>query len=422
MTFEVLTTTLSANVATGGTFTVGYPSGTTDGHFNGGHRHIMFANQAKFTAPEDFTLSFGDTSITVTYNGTTTLLAGTSVRMQLDRPGDDTQLKTLNDADQSVFLPKNVSERRALYIDFGSPLTADADGVATSQSVAADASFTLDGALVSDGVAEFDVARNVVAAWTTTAILTITGTDEIGNTIVEQTASGTSHTGKKAFKTITSITSNASITSATVGTGVVLGFPVYVGDTRNILAEMKENTILAPKGGYHRIPFQLTEAEVDASGSFWIYPGFAGDVVDAGSVVENTVTTGGTITFEIGGTAVDGLDLVIADSAAAGDVDTATATSGHASTAITASQAIEIVVPAAFNASAPINGHVGVNRNPQCYGTVVTGLAVGTKSTATTGDVRGTVSPPFTPDGTTQYGVVVLVDDITFGGNDQYAG
>lgn len=422
MTIEIVETTLSAAVATAGTFTVGYPAGTTDGHFAGGHKHRMVANQTLFEAPDDFTLSFGDTSITVTYNGSTTLAAGSAVTLELDRPGDGEQTKVKRDDDSLVTLPKNVTKTELFFVDFGSPLTADADGIAASQSVAAGANFVINGALAEDGEVTFDVARNVVAAWTTTSVLTITGTDDLGNPMVEVSASGTSHTGKKAFKTVTSVSSSASITSATVGSGTVLGLPVFVADTRNILAEIKEGTILSRQSDYFRIPFQLTEAEGDAGGSFYVPTGFAGNVVDAGLVVENTVTTGGTITVEINNTAVDGLGLVIADGATAGTQVTDAATVGHATRAFTAGQPLEIVVPSAVNAGAPINGYIGVERTAPVNGTFVAALAVGTKSTGTTADVRGTIVPPFTPDGTTQYAVLVAVDDVTFGGNDQYTG
>lgn len=112
--------------------------------------------------------------------------------------------------------------------DFGVIATAVANGVSASQSVGAGASFLINGSLATGGVATFATPRNVVAAWTTASILTITGTDQYGEVMVEVTASGTSHTGKKAFKTITSITSSASITGATVGSGVVIGLPFRI--------------------------------------------------------------------------------------------------------------------------------------------------------------------------------------------------
>lgn len=120
------------------------------------------------------------------------------------------------------------------------PAAASANAVAASQSVGAAASFVLNGALVSGGVATFDIPRNVVAAWTNTAIVTVTGTDEFGRTVIEVSASGTSLTGSKRFKTITSVVSSASITGATVGTGSKLGLkykPIVGGFIRGRLGE-----------------------------------------------------------------------------------------------------------------------------------------------------------------------------------------
>jgi hypothetical protein len=124
-------------------------------------------------------------------------------------------------------VPFNGAEAQALIaISLGSPILQDADGVSASQTVTgAGTAFLINGALAASGAVTFDVPRNVVAAWTNTAILTITGTDVYGQTMVETTASGTSHTGKKAFKTITSVTTNATVTGATVGTGIKLGLP-----------------------------------------------------------------------------------------------------------------------------------------------------------------------------------------------------
>lgn len=46
--------------------------------------------------------------------------------------------------------------------------------------------------------------------------------------------------GKKAFKTITSVVPSANITGATVGSGDVLGLPVYLGEAGDILAELED--------------------------------------------------------------------------------------------------------------------------------------------------------------------------------------
>ncbi len=114
-----------------------------------------------------------------------------------------------------------------MCVNLGAPALSVATAVAASQSVGAAANFILNGTLAagSPAVVTFDVPRNVVAAWTGTAVLTIRGTDLYGAALVETTASGTSHTGAKAFKTVTSITSSASITAATVGNSTKLGLP-----------------------------------------------------------------------------------------------------------------------------------------------------------------------------------------------------
>lgn len=109
--------------------------------------------------------------------------------------------------------------------NYGAIATAVATAAAASQSVGAGASFILNGTLASGGVVTNTVPRNIVAAWTTSSTLTFTGTDENGKAIREVSAAGTSHAGKKAFKTITGITSSASITLATVGNGDVIGLP-----------------------------------------------------------------------------------------------------------------------------------------------------------------------------------------------------
>src|SRR3546814_11170811 len=74
-------------------------------------------------------------------------------------------------------------------VNLGAPLTADADGVCASQAITAAAGGTINGAFATGGVATFDVPRNVVAAWTTAAVLTVTGTDAYGNALVDSSAS-----------------------------------------------------------------------------------------------------------------------------------------------------------------------------------------------------------------------------------------
>jgi len=241
MSFKNVNTTLASAVADNGTFTVAYPTNTNSGTFFGGTAHKMFALQTLYSAPADFTLAFGASSITVTYLGSTTLPAGTDVALQLDILGESGELD-LNLGDGI-----NTSILTPVLINLGAPITADADGVCASQSGTAATAMTIAGALASGGVATFDVPRNVVAAWTGTAVLTVTGTDVYGETVVESSASGTSLAGKKAFKTITSVVPSANITSATVGTGDVLGLPVLLPQTGLVIRELQDGA--APTAG-----------------------------------------------------------------------------------------------------------------------------------------------------------------------------
>lgn len=243
--FKTAETTLSAAVAQDGTFDVSYPAGTDAGSFLGGKGHKLWAAglQTLFDyGSSGFTMSFGASNITVTYKGATTIPANTRVQVQLGMLGSDSREIEVRLGDA-----KRTSVMTPVVVNLGAPDTADANGVCESQAITAAGTGSLDGALVTGGVAEFDVPRNVVAAWTNTAVMTVTGTDEYGNTIVESSASGTSMAGKKAFKTITAVDVSANVTGATVGTGDVLGLPILLPQTGLVVREMEDGA--APTAG-----------------------------------------------------------------------------------------------------------------------------------------------------------------------------
>ena len=113
------------------------------------------------------------------------------------------------------------------------PVLAVSTAYCASQSVAASAAFLINAATyvaTVNGVTVGapDVPRNVTATWTGTAVITVAGLDFWGYPQTEVSASGTSFTGAKAFSQITSITSSASITSATAGFGAKLGLPFRI--------------------------------------------------------------------------------------------------------------------------------------------------------------------------------------------------
>ncbi len=234
MTITTVRGVLAAAVAAGGTFTVGYPTGKDRGSFQAGVFHKLSAIGKVFSAPEDMTLSFGATTVTVTYNGATTLPIGTPFTFQFDDTG------TTNPVVEPVSGQTIYAPARLGILNLGSPSAGAANAILLSAAITAAAGVAVfTGAL--GGTLDARTGRNVVAAWTGTAVMTVTGKDMYGKTVVESSASGTSFTGKKAFKTITSIAVSADVTAATVGTGNVLGLPVYTPNAAFVLKECENN-------------------------------------------------------------------------------------------------------------------------------------------------------------------------------------
>ena len=237
MSFKTVKTSAGSAVATNGTITFAYPANTNAGSFAAfGHKIWVDKFQRLLESPADFTVSFGASNITVTYKGATSIPAGANLNAQFNILGED-------DGSPEVS-PKidGVADLNVLKLGLGAPAAASANAVATSQAVTVGTSplALINGALASGGVATFDVPRNVVAAWTGTSVITVKGTDVDGKPLIESSASGTSLAGKKAFKTITSVSFSADVTGATVGTGDVLGLPVFLPGTAYVLKELQD--------------------------------------------------------------------------------------------------------------------------------------------------------------------------------------
>ena len=234
--------TLATALADGGTQAVSYPSGTTEGEFAGGRDHRIMALQNEWRQPKDFHITFGDAAFTINWHAATTLPVGTAVKIQLDRPGGSNVL--VKGIDDAFVQAKRTSSNKLVRISLGTPATADVNGVFEAVSQTAGA-ITLDGALATDGVVTFDVPRNIVvdSGGADTAVITFTGTDEYGQTMVEAiTLNGTTAVaGKKAFKTITSAANSATTANgAFAGPGDALGLPIFVGSVAEILKELED--------------------------------------------------------------------------------------------------------------------------------------------------------------------------------------
>jgi hypothetical protein len=228
MGYRVVEVVLASDVANGGTFTVGYPPNSDEGDFFGTRASYVQTYQYGRIAA---TFVYGTSVVTITNNSGQTLLAGTKAWVNLDQAGPDTQTTFL--ANDFTMLPG-----QEFLINLGAPDAAVAAGVCASQAINTGTPGLINGSLAAGGVATFDRPRNVVAAWTNTAIMTVTGFDEYGVAMRESSASGTSMAGLKAFKRVTSVTVSANVTGATVGTGDVLGLPVRLPGTGYVIREL----------------------------------------------------------------------------------------------------------------------------------------------------------------------------------------
>lgn len=257
MSIDVVSFTTSAAVATNGTVAVNYPTNRTAGDYRTlGHLAYARGLMNALAYGSGFTLTFGTSSITFTYKGTTSIPAGTLVTLELDVVGSN--ISTTPYPPVSV---KRANRDMILRMSLGAPAATSSNFLVVSASVSLGVAAVL-------AATTMDVPRNVVAAWTNTAIITIVGTDEYGVVMTEVSASGTSHTGSKAFKTITSITPNANVTGMTAGTGAKLGLPVYVEGAGMLLAELQDFAIPTAGtlvGGNTSVPSSSTG---DARGTY----------------------------------------------------------------------------------------------------------------------------------------------------------
>ena len=254
--FLNVSTTLSADVAAAGTFTLGYPASTDEDSF-ASYGHTAQAISNNMTSPGDFTLTFGSASITFTYGASkTTMPAGTLVRVGLNLPANEASEMT-----KLVVDHPGVSILSLVRVDLGSPLIADVDGIVVAAATTPAGSFTLTAAAALPGFAtvggapfgralsvDSDDASNV-------SVLTITGTDYTGAVVVENiTVNGTTVVpGVKAFHTVTGISfTNDTNGNVFVGFADALGLPFYLPgiDDCPTVFEFEDNILKANAGTF----------------------------------------------------------------------------------------------------------------------------------------------------------------------------
>ena len=141
----------------------------------------------------------------------------------------------------SAKVGRGVEASLPLYALLGAAIISDVDGICAAQAVAGAGALTIDGALASGGSVTLAVPQGIVIdstnAGDTTQTITVTGTDYYDETLVEDIdANGTTAvSGLKAFKTITSVVSDAAFTgNVTVGNSNVLGLPFRTDDKNKL--------------------------------------------------------------------------------------------------------------------------------------------------------------------------------------------
>lgn len=251
MSFITIRGVLASDVADAGTFTVNYPNAlppeqaraTDEGDFYNAVQHsIVIGQNDAYEFPQKLDITLGTSSITVTNKSGTTWPAGQAFVLTLQMPG-----KSPYAGDGSGVRIARACRSLQMWINLGAPDALVTNGVMAAQNRTNAGAMVVNGTLAANGVAVLDRPRNVIvdSGGADTATLTFTGTDEYGQTMSEAiTLNGTTAVpGKKAFKTITAISTSAATTNTPfVGTGDVLGLPVHLPQLGMIVKELENGT------------------------------------------------------------------------------------------------------------------------------------------------------------------------------------
>ncbi|MDJ0950916.1 MAG: hypothetical protein QNJ94_18550 [Alphaproteobacteria bacterium] len=193
------------------------------------------------------------------------------------------------------------------------------------------------------------VKKQVTTGGTITASIDGTAIPGVSVTVANSAAVGTVGTSKPTAGTagnklskedqVITVTPSAAFATA----GEVFGWVEVIPSTRADL--------------YYSF-FFFNQTDLLAGTSQWMPCPYKGTVRRLGGVVQLAVTTGGAIGVELGGTDVDGIDITVADAAAAGTVYTQDATGTNDT--LNEDTAIEVTAAAAFATAGRVNGYVAV--------------------------------------------------------------
>lgn len=243
---QVVTGVLSAAVANNGTFTVAYPQDPSTlqtlnaGFFTGAVNHKFALNQnTVLSAPNQFSLTFGASNITVTNKSGSTWPINSTFGLQLELVGD----LPLNDPAFGTTL-NYVTRGFVAIASIGSPATASATAVinAAAQTALVNGLSTPFYTNTGGGRAFTAKSSNV---GDTTQTVTLKGVDIYGVSMVETIAlNGTTGVnGKKAFARLDSVIVSATMAgNLSIGTIDVFGLPFFLPSSGYIIRELQDGT------------------------------------------------------------------------------------------------------------------------------------------------------------------------------------
>lgn len=245
-----VTGVLSAAVANLGTFTVGYPQDPQTlqtlnlGYFGNavGHKFVLGQNTV-LSSPNQFSLTFGASNITVTNRSGSTWPINSTFGLQLEIIGG----KPLFDVNTGNTL-NFVSDGLLAIATLGSPAAASATAILNAVTTTVANNLSTPYYMNCGGGRAATIKSS--SASDTAVVITVTGTDIYGVAMSEAfTTNGTSAVnGKKAFNIITSITSSATMVGTlSVGTADILGLPFFLPGTGYVLRELENGA--APTAG-----------------------------------------------------------------------------------------------------------------------------------------------------------------------------
>lgn len=240
MAFIIANTSTSAAVATNGTFTVTAPTIAMAGSIKnrGGHYFVVHGMAAQFNFPVDWSVSWSGLTATITYLGTTSIPAGSTIQVQFELDGDDVNFpyhgKNMNQFDSSgaTINPFRGTFGQIFKVDFGAAAVSTTAALLATQAISTTTLYTLTAA--QQVAATLQTPRNILvksSTTDTTQTVTIRGFDEYGAAMTESfTMNGTSDVvGKKAWKRVVSIQSDITLAGTiSIGTGAIFGLPYYL--------------------------------------------------------------------------------------------------------------------------------------------------------------------------------------------------